>query len=94
MRAKGENMLKITSADETSAEMHWVIEGRLEGPWVRDLETAVSGAATIPGCTYIDISAVTFVDARGMKLLHKLMTQGVVLQPVSPFVQDVLNMKP
>lgn len=87
-------MLKITSVENASAERLLVVEGRLTGPWVKELETAVSGVGTLPGCMYIDVAAVSFVDTRGIRLLHRLMNQGVVLQSVSPFVQELLNMKP
>lgn len=86
-------MLKITSVDKASSERLLVVEGRLVGSWVSDLETAVSGASNLPGCMYIDVAAVTFVDAKGLKLLQRLMNQGVALQSVSPFMQELLNMK-
>jgi anti-anti-sigma regulatory factor len=87
-------MLKITSIENSSAERLLIVEGRLTGPWVKELETAASGVGTIPGCMYIDIASVSFVDTKGIKLLQRLMNQGVVLQSVSPFVQQLLNMKP
>jgi ABC-type transporter Mla MlaB component len=43
---------------------------------------------------YLDLSGVHFVDARGLALLHRLFNQGVVLQAVSPFVQELFNTSP
>lgn len=87
-------MLRITPVEKASAEILLIVEGRLVGPWVAELETAAIGAGSIAGFVSIDISAVSFVDARGLKLLHRLMGQGVALQAVSPFVQELLNTNP
>ncbi len=87
-------MLRITRVEKASAETLLIVEGRLVGPWVAELKNAVIGADTEPEHVTIDLSAVSFVDARGLKLLHQLMAQGVVLHTVSPFVQALLIKEP
>lgn len=83
-------MLRITSTDRTAAGACLVCEGRLVGPWIAELQAAVM-AVSLAGRVRLDLSAVHYVDAEGLTLLHQLKDQGVVLQEVSPFVQELLN---
>ncbi|MGH8507349.1 MAG: STAS domain-containing protein [Gammaproteobacteria bacterium] len=84
-------MLRITPATRPAVATRLVLEGCLVGPWVAELQAAVTSANTSPGRVHLDLSGVHFVDAQGLTLLHRLQDQGVVLQAVSPFVQELLN---
>lgn len=61
------------------------------GLWVAELQVAVMAARSAPGRVHLDLSGVRFVDTQGLTLLQRLLDQGVVLQEVSPFVQELLN---
>lgn len=87
-------MLRITRVEKTSAETLLIVEGRLVGPWVAELKTAMGDVDSGPEHVTIDLSAVSFVDARGLKLLQQLKAQGVVLHAVSPFVEALLIKEP
>lgn len=63
------------------------------GPWVRELQAAVLVAVSGSGPLHLDLSGVHYADVEGLALLHQLMSQGVVLQEVSPFVEELLKMK-
>lgn len=76
---------------EAELATHRVLEGRLVGPWVAELQAAVMAAGSLPGRVHLDLSGVHFVDAQGLTLLHRLQDQGVVLQTLSPFIQELLN---
>ncbi|WP_156881244.1 hypothetical protein [Methylocaldum sp. 14B] len=39
----------------------------------------------------LDLSGLRFVDARGLRLLHRLVGEGVILERVSPFIQELLS---
>lgn len=82
-------MLRITPSTKPAVAMELVLEGRLAGPWVAELQTAVSAAD--PSGLHLDLSGVRFVDAEGLTLLLRLRDQGVVLHAVSPFVHELLN---
>jgi ABC-type transporter Mla MlaB component len=80
-------MLRITKKLATE-EPCLVLEGRLIGDWVAELEAAVEGRSEV---FHLDLSRVRFVDARGLALLHRLRSEGVVFQAVSPFVAALLS---
>jgi anti-anti-sigma regulatory factor len=88
-------MLRITSVEKGPLDLLLIVEGRVLGPWVSELEAAVMQAVdAAPGRVFIDIAAVSFVDASGVALLRRLLDQGVGLHAVSPFVHELLNVKP
>jgi ABC-type transporter Mla MlaB component len=80
-------MLRITTKFATD-EPCLVLEGRLIGDWVAELEAAVGGQSEP---LHLDLSRVRFVDADGLALLHRLRSQGAVFLAVSPFVAALLN---
>ncbi len=75
-------MLKITGQkDEATQEVALVIEGRLAGPWVAELEAFCRVVSeNRPRCTMIDLSGVTYIDAHGKALLACLWQAGAELR--------------
>lgn len=71
-------MLKITQQrDAASGSMSLILEGRLGGPWVDELETCWRQvAAHAPGGSVVDLTGVTFVDAKGKALLIRMCERG------------------
>ena len=80
-------MLRITTKCATEKPC-LVLEGRLIGDWVGELEAAMEGHSEL---LHLDLSRVRFVDARGLALLQRLQYEGAVFQAVSPFVAALLN---
>jgi hypothetical protein len=88
-------MLRITVA-ETATEQRWTLEGRLVGPWVAELRTrwinrhrAQNGRT----CTVV-LTAVTFIDKRGERLLRAMLKEGpqfVATGSYSKYVLDQLK---
>ncbi len=75
-------MLKITlQQDSVQQGAAIVLEGRLAGPWVKELRTYCQRVVeNHQRCTMLDLTGVTFVDAEGKKLLASLWQQGVELR--------------
>lgn len=75
-------MLKITQQrDATSKLVSFMLEGRLAGPWVKELETCWRQIIASPqGHTVVDLTGVTFVDADGKALLTSMCQQGAELR--------------
>jgi anti-anti-sigma regulatory factor len=73
-------MLRITIHDE-AAVMRFVVEGKLVGLWVKELENCWEGAlAAEPARTMlVNLAAVTFVDAAGRELLTRMRQRGTRL---------------
>jgi len=84
-------MLKIESARTTDGRLKLVIEGRVIGPWVVELERACERAlAGTAAELTVDLSEVAFVDPDGLELLCGLGRRGVRLD-CSGFVAEQLK---
>lgn len=75
-------MLKITERqDAESGALSLVLEGRLFGPWVEELNACCRRLSAGHGrCTKIDLAGVTFIDADGKALLARLWREGAELR--------------
>ena len=73
-------MLRITFHDKAPVT-HFVIEGKLVGPWVKELEMCWERvlAAEPSGPMLVNLTAVTFIDHEGRELLTRMRRQGVRL---------------
>ena len=73
-------MLKITTHLE-SGVMIFALEGKLAGPWVKELERCWRSPDGTPQIhpMRVDLSSVTFIDAEGKALLTRMCREGVQL---------------
>jgi hypothetical protein len=71
-----------------------ILEGRVKGPWVAELEKAWQAALksrTDGEVVVVDLSAVSFADWRGRKLLREMRNQGAKLVGGSIFLSKMLE---
>lgn len=70
-------MLRITTQDNPRT-LVFRLEGRLEGPWVAELENCWRGMEDAAGrpTLRVDLTGVTFVDAAGKAQLAAMHRQG------------------
>ena len=73
-------MLRIYIHDEVPVTS-FVLEGKLVGPWVKELEKHWESAvaATTSRTMLVDLSDVSFIDAEGRALLTRMRQKGVRL---------------
>jgi len=73
-------MLKITMKIEAGL-MTFALEGKLAGPWVKELELSWRSAAGTQQIypVRVDLSAVTFIDTEGKELLGRMYQEGAKL---------------
>jgi hypothetical protein len=85
-------MLKITLHD-SSQELRFKLEGKLSGPWVRELHQCwQTAASTTRGrSTVIDLGEVDFVDPEGQSLLADMHRNGVRLLALTPLIQSLVG---
>jgi len=85
-------MLKITLHD-SAREFRLKLEGRLSGPWVRELELCWKTAASTTGGrkTVLDLGEVDFVDPQGQTLLSHMYAHGVEMEAVTPLICSVVK---
>lgn len=74
-------MLKITTYLETGI-MIFALEGKLAGPWVKEVERCWRSVTDIQQVypVQIDLSAVTFIGPEGKDLLRQMYREGAKLR--------------
>ena len=85
-------MLRITIA-ETLTEQKWTVEGRLVDPWISELKstwTRTKTARRKRKCV-VDLTAVTFIDKNGEKVLAELCKQGAELIATGCYIAHVVH---
>jgi anti-anti-sigma regulatory factor len=83
-------MLRITrvaSSDSPTLK----VEGKLVGPWVEELRQVCTELTEAAGPLSLDLSAVSFVDAAGVRLVRDLLREGMTLAACSGLVAELLN---
>jgi anti-anti-sigma regulatory factor len=84
-------MLKIVAEAGENGSFVLRLEGRVIGPWVKELRRSCERTlATATGLT-LDLSHVSFLDRDGVELLRSLGVRDVVLVNCSPFVAEQLK---
>ena len=85
-------MLKI-SIIETASETRWVLEGRVFGPWVSELNTIWrTSTRTRKGrACIVDLDAVTFIDKGAEKLLHTMAREGAEFIANGRYIRNVFG---
>ena len=73
-------MLKITAQIDAGVVV-FELEGKLAGPWVKELELCWRSAAGTQQIypVRVDLSSVTFIDQEGKDLLKKMYLEGAKL---------------
>ncbi len=72
-------MLKITS-DNSQSSTRLMLEGRLAGAWVKELEQFWRHLpASEPGSLIVDLRGVTFIEETGKALLAEMWQAGAEL---------------
>jgi hypothetical protein len=86
-------MLKITQhRDAASESLLLMLEGRLAGPWVEELDKCWRLEMAIPPShTVVDLTGVTFVDAEGKLLLARMSQQGAQLHAVGCLTKCIVE---
>ena len=88
-------MLRITIQESAQAST-FKLEGKLTGPWVRELEQAWNATAAAapesPRRTLIiDLADVTFIDCAGKNLLARIHASGARLVAFSPMNRSIVD---
>jgi hypothetical protein len=85
-------MLRITIHDKPR-ETSFVIEGKLVGPWVKELEKCWERvlAAEPSGTMLVNLTAVTFIDYEARELLTRMRRQGVRFESAGLLMCSIID---
>jgi len=87
-------VLRIT-IDETTTEKRWILQGRLVGLWVIELRRTWKKAHRPDNnrkCV-VDLSDVTFIDEKGVRLLRAMSKQGAQFVATGIYIKHVLQQR-
>ena len=84
-------MVRIQKIVESPTETTLSVEGRIVSDWVAVLEHECRQALRDTPRVQLDLAAVTFIDARGVEVLRRLMIGGVTVVNCREFVDALLN---
>lgn len=84
-------MLRITIHNEAQVTS-FVVEGKLVGPWVEELEKCWKSAlAADPSqAMLVNLAAVTFIDSVGRALLSRMRRQGAKLLSTGVLIKAIV----
>ena len=84
-------MLRITTHNQAGVTS-FVIDGKLVGPWVTELEKCWEGAlaAEPSGAVLVNLASVTFIDSEGQALLTRMRREGVRLRSNGPLINAIV----
>ena len=84
-------MLRISSnLGDNEVILH--LEGEVTQPWTDELERMVTGLFSEGNRIVLEMSAVRFIDAHAVDILHKW-SQSVVLTNCTPFLKELLKVR-
>lgn len=84
-------MLRITEVGVGTESTTLRVEGRVAGPGVGELRKVAEAFLNGSRRIRLDLSEVTFVDAKGADLLRELMERQVEVQGRSSFAAELLG---
>ena len=84
-------MLRISS-HLANDEVILLLEGEVTQPWTDELERVVTALFSEGNRIVLEMSAVRFIDAHAVDILHKW-SQSVVLSNCTPFLKELLKIR-
>jgi hypothetical protein len=88
---KKEAMLRITITN-TPREERWILQGRLVGPWVKELKASWRKALhTAQRRRIVNLDDITFIDKSGERMLRCMASQGALCVASDVYVKHVLD---
>jgi len=83
-------MLRLTWIANTHRARAIKLEGQLIGPWVDEVSKACPTGTDPSNQIDLDLSALTFVDAGGERLLRELIARGSKVVACSSYVAELM----
>jgi anti-anti-sigma regulatory factor len=84
-------MVRIQRIVDRPSEITLSVEGRIVAEWVAVVEDECRQAARETPRVQLDLAAVTFIDARGVEVLRRLVTDGVAVVNCREFIGALLH---
>jgi hypothetical protein len=91
--AAAENCMLKVNFTETPTEQRWILQGRLIGPWVRELRASWKNNHRNDErrACIVDLHEITFIDKSGERLLRLLVREGAQCVASGVYIKHVLD---
>ena len=84
-------MLRITEEVQPNGLTCLRLEGSVVGPWVEELARSSAAVHGLGKSLNLDITGVSFLDPKAVRLVRGLRSLGVSLHGCSPFVSEQID---
>jgi len=85
-------MLRITRLVGDDSGEILKLEGKLQGPWVDEVQNAHALSAAQASRTCLDLCGLTFADWAGAALLRELIRSGAQVVGCSSYIAELLQL--
>ncbi|MBI2807532.1 MAG: STAS domain-containing protein [Planctomycetes bacterium] len=83
-------MLRITRHPIDESNTLLKLEGKMLEPWIEEVQRSINGSVS---SIELDLSALTFTDSAGIRVLADLLRHGAKLTACSGYVAALLQME-
>jgi anti-anti-sigma regulatory factor len=84
-------VLRITRVSRKGLALTIKLEGEFLAPWVETVRDACTRRGRRSGRLLLDLTAVTYADTAGARLLRDLMREGIEVTACSSFLGELLH---
>ena len=84
-------MLKISETGPRNHTVTLKVEGRLVGPWVKELRRVCDLFLADERALKLELAEVSYADAEGVAALNDFKSRGILLNNCSPFVEQQIK---
>jgi ABC-type transporter Mla MlaB component len=85
-------MMRITRTVGNHSGDTLKLEGKLQGPWVREAHDAYVLSAAQASSTCLDLAGLSFADGEGAALLREMIRGGAQVVRCSSFIAELLQL--
>ncbi len=91
LRLSEQEMLKITKIDDEPEQVMLKVEGQLVAEWAGEMEAECRRCMASGRKVLLDLADVTLLDDRGIRMLKRIILDGVGLVNCSALINGLLN---
>ena len=85
-------MLKISQVETPGRQLTFKLEGRLVGPWIKELTGICEPRLADGSPLALDLGEVAYAAEDGIALLIELQDRGVTFENMTPFLTEQIRL--
>jgi hypothetical protein len=89
--ARGNDVFKVTSDQQSEVGVTLKLEGRLTAAWVEEFARALANATHVGAAVTLDLEGLSFADDRGVVVIRRAIERGVRCVGGSEFIGALID---